>query len=207
MDPPTRDRSLSDQNVPPVNPAGGTASQPGFCRSAHERGEEQSGWSAGWTSGAPNEDTPRDAAETAPEDAPRAASMPSSILTPDPTPSALIFAHQESSPENEEAVSPACANDTASGVPPRGDQLRHEKPQSSTTRPAPGTKPGTTWHADRRLSRARSRAGRPDAGGARRSPGTGQRAPFSAVVILSAQAQPDLSRDPRSCADGLQRRQ
>ena len=50
-----------------------------------------------------------------PEDILRVAGMPSSI----PTPSALVFAHQEPSAENEEAVSPACANDTASGVPPR----------------------------------------------------------------------------------------
>ena len=54
-----------------------------------------------------------------PEDILRAASMPSSNPTPNPTPSTLVLAHQESSPENEEAVLPAFANDTASGVPPR----------------------------------------------------------------------------------------
>jgi hypothetical protein len=41
-----------------------------------------------------------------PEDVLRATGMPSSILNPDPTPSALMFAHQESSPENDTAVSP-----------------------------------------------------------------------------------------------------
>jgi integrase len=59
-----------------------------------------------------------------PEDIMRAASMPSSIPTPNPTPSTLVLAHQESPPENEEAVSPAFANDTASGVPPRGVEPR-----------------------------------------------------------------------------------
>ena len=59
-----------------------------------------------------------------PEDILRAASMPSSNPTPNPTPSTLVLAHQESSPENEEAVLPAFANDTASGVPPRGVEPR-----------------------------------------------------------------------------------
>ena len=59
-----------------------------------------------------------------PEDILRAASMPSSNPTPNPTPSALIFAHQESSPENEAAVSPANAKDTAVQVPPRGVEPR-----------------------------------------------------------------------------------
>jgi integrase len=59
-----------------------------------------------------------------PEDVLRAASMPSAIPTPDPTPSALIFAHQESSAEKETAVSPAFAKDTTVQVPPRGVEPR-----------------------------------------------------------------------------------
>ena len=59
-----------------------------------------------------------------PEDILRAASMPSSIPTPEATPSAIVFAHHESSPEKESAVSPAIARDTADKVPPRGVEPR-----------------------------------------------------------------------------------
>ena len=38
--------------------------------------------------------------------------------------SATAVNYRQPSPENEEAVSPACANDTASGVPPRGVEPR-----------------------------------------------------------------------------------
>lgn len=40
--------------------------------------------------------------------------------TSNPTPSALVLAHQESSAEKETAVSPAIAKDTAVQIPPRG---------------------------------------------------------------------------------------
>ena len=46
------------------------------------------------------------------------------VTTPNPTPSALVLAHQESSAEKETAVSPAIAKDTAVQVPPRGVEPR-----------------------------------------------------------------------------------
>ena len=59
-----------------------------------------------------------------PEDIVRAVSVPSSIPTPNPTPSTLVLAHQESSAEKETAVSPAFAKDTAVQIPPRGVEPR-----------------------------------------------------------------------------------
>jgi hypothetical protein len=117
------------------------------------------------------------------------------VTTPNPTPSALFLAHQESSAEKEATVSPAIAKDTAVQVPPRGDQRGREKREKATRTKSPGTKDGTTQHSARRLGRARSRAGQPLARGAIGSPGTGSRTSYSGDVIASASAQPSLGRD------------
>jgi len=53
------------------------------------------------------------------------------VTTPNPTPPALVLAHQESSPETRKAVSPANAKDTAVQIPPRGveqNRFRSRKP-------------------------------------------------------------------------------
>ncbi len=51
---------------------------------------------------------------------------------------------QQPSPENEPAVSPAIAKDTAVQIPPRGDQRDRKKPKNRLARKSPGTKDGTS---------------------------------------------------------------
>ena len=46
------------------------------------------------------------------------------VTTPNPTPSALVLAQQESAAENKTAALPAFANSTAVVVPPRGVEPR-----------------------------------------------------------------------------------
>ncbi len=58
------------------------------------------------------------------EDFLRAASRPSSIPTPDPTPSTRATGHQESPPETTTALSPGIPEDTAVEIPPRGVEPR-----------------------------------------------------------------------------------
>jgi hypothetical protein len=54
------------------------------------------------------------------------------VTTPNPTPSALFLAHQESSAEKEAAVSPAFAKDTAVQIPPRGVEETRSHPRKSS---------------------------------------------------------------------------
>jgi hypothetical protein len=57
------------------------------------------------------------------------------VTTPNPTPSALVLAHQESSAEKETAVSPAIAKDTAVQVPPRGVEQNRFRPRKPASQP------------------------------------------------------------------------
>ena len=77
-----------------------------------------------------------------PGDKLRDASTPSSIPTPNPTPTALVLAHQESSAEKETAVLPACANNTAVEVPPRGVEGTADSPSVTHSSGASGAESG-----------------------------------------------------------------
>jgi hypothetical protein len=60
-----------------------------------------------------------------------------------PVHSVAVSGPQERSPENEPAVSPAIANNTAVQIPPRGVEQPPDSGRETRNSPAPGTESGT----------------------------------------------------------------